>query len=383
MVALRLYSDDGQASPSEDMRLREAFAEFLRDKILRTCSKSHLSRYGTALGHWERLTDDPPVREIDDGCLQDFSDALLQWHHKRGFRGNENTRKILSYVESILRACCRRGDRNKRGQPGGNHLIEDMPVVLPPEKDIKKRRVAPLELIGRAYTACDAARWPRQPFHTPPALWRLLLVLNYNFGPRTEELLGLRWENIHWDPPCTADEIEGLEWPHGWLVYTPPKTKRYKPQPLHLPLTPCARLHLERMRPSPEARGPIFGFPRNKRDLHETRKAIWKQAGIANAYTFQELRKTCSTTWNDFRPGLGKHVTGHAPRGVNPEHYDTELRRLCRFAPQLPQPTEFLEAVGLDALPPASARIELASRLDTFSEETAALILKLADNICF
>ena len=368
---LRLYSDSDaqptqptQQTRRDEMRLSQAFEEFLLPHLTRNrCSPSHIQQYRTVIKQWRELTDDPPVVEIDDECLQNFVDALMAWYEWRGCRGNMTTRKRLDHLRHILRACCRRGYSNKRGQLSGNQLIEDLPLAIPPDADIKKKRVADLSEIGKGYDACEIARWPQSTVFRPApvALWRLLWVLSYTYGPRTEDLLSLRWDSIHWDSLCPADEIARLEWKFGWLVYTPKKTRRHKPTPLRLPLTECARLHLESLRSLRLRRpdGPIFGFPTNKRDLHKQRRAIWRQAGIDEGYTFQELRKTCSTTWNDLRPGLGEHVTGHAPRGVNAVHYDTDLRRLCQLVPQFPQPEAFLKGVGLEAFEP-SARLELS-----------------------
>lgn len=381
---LRLFNEANQSRPDE-IRLREAFEVFLLPKITRTCSPSHITQHRTAINHWERLTNNPPVMAIDDQQLQEFSDALMAWHKEHGYRGHTNTRKNLNYLRFILRACCRRGTTNKRGQPGGKHLIDDLPIAQPPEEDVAKKRVADIAELSAAYDACEVAQWPRSRRRTlwdgAVELWRLVLVLDYNFGPRTEELLKLRWENIHWDSPCPAPEISRLNWRYGWLVYTPPKTRKHKPQALHLPLTECARLHLDAVRPGLNPTGPIFGFPKNKRSLYGTLEAIWSEAGVETPYSFQEIRKTCSTGWNDLWPDLGEHVTGHAPRGVNAKHYDAELRRLCQHAPRLPQPEAMLKAVGLDPGKHRSARATLAERLDSFSEETAQLILSLADNL--
>lgn len=385
-IALRLYADGDESPRPEEMRMREAFETFLLPTLKRTCDQPHITQHYTAIQHWERLTDNPPVSLIDDQKLQSFADALLAWHVEHGKRGRTNTHKNFHYLGFILRACCRRGSSNKRGQPSGRHLIEDLPIAHPPAVDAERKRVAQIAEVSAAYEAVpQAATWPRSRGRTlwdgPIERWRLLLVLDYNFGPRTEELLKLSWESIHWEPLCPAPEMSRLEWRFGWLVYTPPKTRKSKPAPLFLPLTECARLHLDAMRPSRNPTGPIFGFPKNKRSLYATLDAIWLAAGVAQPYSFQELRKTCSTTWNDLWPGLGKHVVGHAPRGVNSKHYDSDLRRLCRFAPQLPQPESMLKAVGLESKQSQSAKAALTERLGTLSEEHASLLLKLADNM--
>ena len=387
LPSLSLYRPDS-APPldASTMRLGEAFREFLQPAIAGKCSASHISRFGTAIKHWERVTDDPPVAAIDDLCLQEFVDRLLAWHRIRGYRGNENVRKILSYVTAILRACCRRGERNRRGRIGGKHLIEDLPLADPPANDRRKKRIADAEEVSKAYEACEVAIWPRSRRRTlwdnPVALWRLLFVLDFYYGPRTEDLLGLCWEDVRWEAECPAAEISRLEWPFGWLVYLPAKTRRHKPQALHLPLTECARLHLDALRPGLAPTGPIFAFPVNKRDLHGTRKNIWREAGIETPYTFQELRKTCSVNWSDHWPRLGEHVTGHAARGVNAIYYDAELRRLCRFANQLAEPSAMRRAVGLPIRgPAASAREVLAARAAVCSEADAELVLGLLDRL--
>lgn len=382
---LSIFSgDDGPSSG--DVRLKDAFDQFLRPQLeRRKRSPSHIRAFETIIGHWQRLTPDPPVGRIDDAMLQQFSDALLAWYQSHEMRGTEAVAKALRYLRSIFRACAERGPGNPRGVTGGKHVLAYVPIAEPPERSIQKKRFVPLDDLGAAYEACHVAKWPRPRRRglwvaPAPLLWRVLLVLDYTYGPRTENLLALRWENVILETSCPAPDASKMHWPHGWLTYVPAKTKRHKPDPLYLPLTECARLHLEELRLRNRT-GPIFAFPKNKHALHETRKRIWSEAGIEKPYTFQELRKTCSTTWTDLYPGLGLHVTGHAPRGVNQIHYDTAIRRLMTFANKVPMPAEFLRGVGLNADAHKNAREELMKRLGSLSEEAARLLLNLSEKL--
>lgn len=383
---LSIFAGDDEGEPSGDVRLKEAFDQFLRPQLeRRKRSPSHIRAFYTILEHWQRLTPDPPVRLIDDALLQQFSDALLVWYQSHEMRGTEAVSKALRYLRSIFRACAERGPGNPRGVATGKHVLTYVPIAEPPERSMQRKRIATLAELGAAYEACQVAKWPkprrRSLWAAPaPLLWRVLLVLDYTYGPRTENLLGLEWANIVLDTACPAPDASRLHWPHGWLTYVPGKTKRHKPDPLYLPLTECARMHLEELRLRNRT-GPIFAFPRNKHALHNTRQRIWTEADIADPYTFQEIRKTCSTAWNDLYPLLGEHVTGHAPRSVNQIHYDTAIRRLMTYANKVPMAPEFLRGIGLNAEANINAREELMKRVGSLSDEAARLLLKLSEKI--
>lgn len=57
-----------------DWTMAQAFDAVCRERIR---SKSHMNKFLHAMGHWRRLTADPPLREITSEVAQRFVDAML------------------------------------------------------------------------------------------------------------------------------------------------------------------------------------------------------------------------------------------------------------------------------------------------------------------
>ena len=336
---LRIYAADDVPDPAHEMpnTVRHVFEQHVFPRLVRERASPHsLCDYRGLLKKWEEHTGDPPVSAIDDAAFQLWVDTVLAAHHAKGEDGYGNVQKNMRYLKVILRAAVKQGHLTR---------LPEAFIAAPASEDADEesgRRRIELDEMSEFYEACECASWPGGP--AAPAKWRLLSVLGLTFGPRREDLLGLCWKNIHWAPPCPHPKYrKKISSRHGWLVYLPSKTAKRKPQKLYLPLTEAAGREL-RKNHTPGAKGPLFGFPRNDRDLHGTRRMIWRQTGLFPAeaeseserpYDFRDLRYTCSCEWNDLWPGLGEHVTGHAPRGVNARHYDQWLKRLVKFARRL------------------------------------------------
>jgi hypothetical protein len=351
MSALRLFAPADSATDKSVRRtLRDCYLAFTRPRLVRRGRAARtLDGYLAALSRWERLSGDPSVTQITDRTLDEFADALLEEHRMKGQDGHHSTRKHAVCVQAILADCGRPHD-------GAPPLLSGVPrcdLPAPPAGSgaalDKRRRIATAELAG-CYAECGAAAWPTHLSARASDVWRALLVLAATYGPRTQELIGLEWGNVSFDERCPHPKYStSIVNPHGWLWHVPRKTRATKPEPLYLPLTIAARAHLERLRRT-GAGGRIFALPRSRRAFDGQRRRLWRLAVGRGAewtpYTWHELRFTASCAWNDLRPGLGEHVTGHAPRGVNRQSYDEDLHRLVTFAPLLDLPAEFARPPG-------------------------------------
>lgn len=322
-----------QLGPEGDDRLtlRACYEKHLRP-VLADRAEATRSAYRTTIRrHWEPLTGDPAVGDIDDGVLQAWWAEM-----RRRDYGDSLLRKQYSNVRRILR---RLGPRAP-GNPAGLGVIAFVPYLEPPPPVRRRKRVATLDDLDRLYIACGVATWPHDGPLPPPLLWRCLLVLAYNLGPRTGDLLGLPWSAITWSADCPDPDVPRRN-ASGWICFEPQKTRRKKGE-LLLPLNATVRRHLQALAAvrSPAVYGTLFPHGRPN-DWHLQRRRIAATAGLGGGYTFQQLRATCSTAWNRQSYGLGRHVLGHSPRGVNEASYLSAVDLLLDHVEQLRQPAAF------------------------------------------
>lgn len=349
---LRLFRGAEAPNDSSGVTLRDAYLRFVLPRLERQKRRPRtIAGYRTALSHWERFSANPPVELIRTEALEKFLDALLACHQRKGESGHENVRKTRACLGRILAEC----GRSQGGEPP---LIDSVPHADLPAVDCEQieessetRRRVPIAELGACFEACASASWPAQRVsHTAAEIWRGLLLLATCLGPRRDDLLNLQWGNFSFDVRCPHPKYaEQVSAPHGWLWFLPTKTRAKKPERLLLPLPKCLRSQLERMRRT-GAGGRVFALPNSPRRRLQERHTLWRTAtGRGDdwkPYTWQELRYTCSCLWNDMWPGLGEHVTGHAPRGVNARHYDENLHRLVEHVDRLRLPPEFSRSPG-------------------------------------
>ena len=343
MTALAIYNPDDSDTyrncRESDLqllwRLRDAWEQLLRPRLQQSgAAAGTLAEYRVCLNRWERHSTDPPVHQLDDQQLADYFE-------RAGFRSPATRAKHWRHLRAILRACTARGPGNPRGMPA-DPLLPVMPAADSPPVQAARTRHLPRDVLGSIYRASAVATWPDFPGVRPETAWRALWVLLGTYGLRTCELVHLRRESIWRQPECPDPRWAGITSPHGWLQFVPRKTRRHKPDPLLLPLTATARVHLDQMLAGPApASGRLLDLPVSLRPLHHWRRTIQHAAGVAEPYTFRTLRSYAATAWNTLHAGLGQHVTGHAPRGVHATFYDQQLARLVAMAPQLPEPAEF------------------------------------------
>jgi integrase len=75
--------------------------------------------------------------------------------------------------------------------------------------------------------------------------------------------------------------------------------------------------------------------------LHAERCWQQRRAGISEPFTFQDLRKTCSTWLGRVDRELRRLVLGHASRDVNDEYYFSGIGTVRDKLPLVPMPQAF------------------------------------------
>lgn len=230
-------------------------------------------------------------------------------------------------------------------------------------------QLADLDELSALHRACEHARWPTRlrdgSAASPVVQWQAAIVLFCLYGFRTRELIrlnasdppGLQWSQVSFDRVCPLAESHAIN-AQGWLWYTPAKQAWVKPEPLCLPIAPVARVHLERILPISQriapggGLGPVFNWPLSTDSCYSTWRQIVGQlqvrrdlaTGLVIDRQLKHLRKTCTTWHNHFWPGIGPHVTGHAPRGearISVGHYDNAELAVVEAMRNLPVPASW------------------------------------------
>lgn len=309
---------------------------------LRYCSGSHRGKFDTVLDHWETCfaPDNPPVAVIDDNHLSRFQ----RWQIEVQEFSPRTANNYVKYVGQILNKLCPRDYRNR----GGKGILAQLPYVpMLPVPRVKKR-IARFDDLDRFYRECRQATWPQNHGFPAPLWWRTLLVLVFTYALRASDLIpnktkqgGLRWSSVIWEPECPIAEFD-LVSPHGWLVFTPQKTRRIKDE-LVLPLSETAARHLRHLRDIAPGRDLILPCPTHYAFWKNENARLQRLAGIEQPYTLQEQRKTAVTYWSRIDSELASHVAGHAPRGVTQEHYSNALFVLVKRIEELELPDAYRE----------------------------------------
>lgn len=210
--------------------------------------------YLNTLKHWENLTDDPVIADIDEVIIQNFRTAYLVFNSHASF--NKERRHLLA----ILNRLSSRSNYNPRGLG----IIHGVPLVSKLNEPESVPRIASEDDLNAIYTACRVAKWPYSVCDAPD-WWRALLVFIYNTGFKRAEFTGLLTGDVDLEQATIQYNGEAL--------------------PLH-------RTVVDHMRVIWSEREFVFQMPNSKKLLYREWHQIQTAAGIKNHYTFKDLRET-------------------------------------------------------------------------------------------
>lgn len=371
-----------QPEPANEPTIRDLYEQVMIPQLERLeRAEGTFSDYRTSLTKWESYwqsgaaspPDDlsggdglasiePPASRVTRRQLQAFAD----WYREYGKDGKPaaavTVNRRVGLLVAILDAAADDDDCEYDDSPKAPKRL--------PETTNKRKVILTVEHVNAIYRACEVADWPRYRVDggaldaAAADYWRALIVCLFNYGPRLQDFVAyscqktpLQWRSessgVVLDPESPASEATSE---HGWLWFTPTKTKAVKGQPLVLPMPAVVRAHLDLIRG--DGVGPVFPFPRNKVRFTATRKAIFEAAGVQpkaalcqgrDHYLPKDFRKTCLTYHQRQNRGIGPFVTGHAARGsdrviIADRHYDNAELALADHFPKFIQPSAF-EAV--------------------------------------
>lgn len=311
------------------LELRDVFEQYLRPEMQSAgCKRKTIGNverhlrlfeqwWEDALAFWKNRSHVEILRPIVASLTIQHLTAYQQWLRKNGRKGLYINGSV-GIIQQILRCAESSG------------LITHVPRAKPvPAKKAAAKIYLIDSQLSDLWEAFGESTWPvkRQgfrPLHYPsPMAWRCCLVLWTLYGFRTQELIpleskakSLKWKHIHdcYETPNPAGQTKN-EW--GWIVFTPGKQERVKPEPLYLPLTRHARAALEHLRPvdwKPDEA--VCNWTYSSSSFYPEWHAATARAGIkpktGEPLEPKHLRKTCSTRSDDWCPGAADYITGHA-----------------------------------------------------------------------
>lgn len=328
-MTLQAYNPDSLSDPAR-LTLREAFERHLLPDILACDARGTLQAYRGAINHWERHLGAIPVSALSNALMAQFRDQLLA----RGL-APATVNKIWRHCRSILRRIGPRHDRN----PFGLSLIPEVPAMRAPRpRPLALPRDVSNSDIDLLFRACRVATWPYGDSTLDPLVWRTMLVLSHNYGPRTWDTWQMRWRSV--DPHLLylraqkTGKLAGLPYNSttaGFLNAL--KRLRYilaGSMLLRHPVQDC----------------PVFCGSLRRAPFYQQWAAINHaacQAGLSRPVEFRQLRESCRTKYDAFGPQIGMWILGHAPKGVSDTYYLNPSRAVRDAVEAFPQPTSFTQ----------------------------------------
>lgn len=339
ILSFREFTGEG----GDELRtLRECFEMFLRPTL--NVRKNTLLAYAGAINHWERITSNPSVCDVDDDLCQRFVNRLAD------LTSHETAAKNWTHLRPIFKKIGPRGERN-----AGLGIIGIVPVVKTKKRrSATIKRILSLDELDRMWRACSCVKWPVDTRIPASLWWRTAIVVGSTYGMRTGDLInqrehhvGLRWESIHWEPSCPYPYVRETS-DHGWIVFCPKKTEDEKPEPLYLPIVDVVARHLREISAYRRHNRDSLVLPagENPNAIKRERERISKVAGIDPSFDFMDLRRTANFRWNMAHFGMGPSVLGHAARDVNSKHYAVDIGHVLRAASGLEHPKAFYEPLS-------------------------------------
>jgi len=266
-------------------------------------------------------------RNFDVEALADYLTEQIPKTRLDGVDGELSpsaANKEIRQLQAMLNFCGQKAPGNPRGQG----LIPDVPILRKlPEPDPEPRFISDEEL-DAIYRACNVAKWPREEWtgFAPADWWRSSIVYLANCGSRTVDWLDLKTDDVDLDLGIVTIARER-------------KTKKTN----RLPLARCVVDHLREIWSN---RDLVFPAPKNKKYRNATFRSIQEAAGIGEPYRLKDLRSTCGDRWFVVDPAAARGVLNHTHQSTTDRHYaraaQHEFDRLAQLADRLEQPSSFL-----------------------------------------
>lgn len=367
------------ADPRRALTLRQCFEQFLLPELQEHDQPSTISKYRSGLKHWESLTSNPPVGDLDADAADGRTTGSLvleQWQTDMALRV-DSPHTIRSY-RTCLNAIFRRIGPYERGNPQAVGILARVPYCRMPRSTTGlpgQVRMVSADVWNDLYRCANVAQITYDRRVPGPAAFQCLLTAMFFSGPRTSDAFLLQRENFSLHAQCPIPQWSCTN-EAGWLWFVSRKRCKFHVIPMH----PVLRRHVEaiyrRRFGEPQDYTSIcdhiavfvkaMGRGKNPRELLRTghnlfpfggekegeqkdwqtlRKNVQAAAGIPpdGWYDYQDLRSACSMAWNRAHYPAGEWVLGHASTGVNQQYYTVGIPFMLEGLPKLDVPDAFTE----------------------------------------
>ncbi len=306
--------------------------------------------YGETVGHWRRLTDDPPLGEIDGPLLTAFKAGLRNPAHfpRRPRRRKPGSQRLL--FETCLEKTAGHGRAptlaaatvnkhlrhlgailSKAGPPGPRNrdalgVLDRVPWTRPLRTYHRLPRDVKDDLLDDIYRATGVAEYPRIEGVAADNWWKALLVVALTAGFRKGALLALAWSDVDWE----RSEIR--------LAAEDDKCREERRKPVH----ELVLRHLMRIRSRLEL---VFAFPHSSRTFYREWHAIQSAARIDERrhVKLHDLKRACGTRFARIAsPWAVQKRLDHASLATS-MHYVNATHEELEAMDRLPIPAAFRE----------------------------------------
>lgn len=293
----------------QNLTLRDAFELYYHKEELAHHSQRIMR---TAIGAWERLSDNLPVPLVDNAVIERFRQHCLQ----SGLTPR-TTNGYWTHLRSILRRVGPVTDKN----PWALDLFPGwrVPAMKPCTVMFKRPKRLSMDELNRLYMAARHMREPNRFVADPVVFWQGLLVFAYYTALRSADIFKARWSDVNFSER-TIYVVTG-------------KTR----VDADLPLTDVAMDHLSRLY---DQRIDDRIFHLDRRHLYDTLlKRFCEQAGVK--FGLHDLRRTACSELNAVAPGMGRVIGLWKPTGVVEKSYLNSLPELRAALEKMACPIAF------------------------------------------
>lgn len=337
-VALRLFhpGESPQGKTLDDVY------RLLEPEYPTTMSSRSKVEHRSSLKHWRELTGNPQVTKVTRKTITEFRDKLI---------GTGMSAATINKIWRTLRSFFRYTHDELKWIDAIPSVSYTMRSKLVDASDPVPRELLSHAEIAQLWANCLQARYP---VVEPCLTWRTFLVLAWQYGMRTGDLVAL---------PRSAILLN-----QKLVRWAADKTSKLQ----GLPLTEVAAWHLERwLQVAPPGPRLFEGLRKPGHVNHTTGQVVpgyyteWNRvitADLQPRLLIKNLRQAMVTEMNDTGHGddIGGWAAGHSPVGVTQKNYDTPTARVRKAFDARPVPPCFLwgmrDADLPEGLPPATDR---------------------------
>lgn len=332
----------GLLNPEEPLTLRGYYERILLPDFLAdieagddaALAKRSLDEDKAALRNWERYTDNKPLHDLSAEDLQSLKAGMLQ----RGLSPH-TIAKTWRELAAIMRYAVQDGflDTVPRLTRQSGRLRKQTGIIA--VKKPRQRQLVTLDEAASLWRACRHATYPADcpPGLPAPKTWRVALLLFWLYGPRTMDVLQLRWSDVRF-----GDKL---------IQFESQKTGKLQ----GLPMTDLVAEHLRSIRTQYNRDRVFYGFNtvghynsrrRWKPGWRSTwRREICEHAELTEPVLFKNFRQRVVSEYNASFPSikLGSWIAGHSLPGVSAQNYELPTREIRAAIESAPIPDCFRE----------------------------------------